>query len=85
MSSRHIGLSRDAVAIVEATWAGDEDRAAELVALIAAEPETVPFVVGAFVSLVGVALRTDSRVPPELWVEGIRATMDHAEAGDDRG
>lgn len=78
-------LSRDAVAVVEATWAGDEDRAAELVSLLLSEPERVPFVVGAFVALVGTALRTDSRVSPELWVEACRATIDHAEAGDDRG
>lgn len=78
--SKHIGLSRDALAIVEATLTGDGDRAAELVAMICAEPETVPFVFGAFVSLVGVALRTDPACPPDLFVEGCLATIDRAES-----
>lgn len=77
-----IALSRDVLGLVGASLTGEHDLAAEMVDLLLSEPERLPFVFGAFVSLVGVALRVAPDTPPGLFVEACRATIDRAEATD---
>lgn len=77
---RQLDLARDALAVVRAQFAGDQEGAVLLTEQLMRDPANVPGVVGSLVSMLQLAVGLHA-MPPAEFLAAMQRTIDDAEAG----
>lgn len=75
---QHTGLARDVIALLTAQADGNDELAAAITEALVSDADGLPFVLGAFSSLVGLALATPADVAPAAFLAACTELLDDA-------
>ena len=75
---QHTGLARDVIALLTAQTSGNDALAGDIAEALVSDPDGLPFVLGTFSSLVGMALATPADVTPRAFLAACAELLDAA-------